>query len=87
VFLRDTCQGKEQTGVQRLGEKLRFLRQQRGMTVRDLAAALGYTGHSHISDIENGKREPRASFILKVALLFGVTTDQLLRDDLDVIEA
>jgi transcriptional regulator with XRE-family HTH domain len=54
------------------------------MTVRDLATALGYRGHSHISDIEQGKREPRIAFILKVADLFHVTTDQLLRDELEV---
>jgi len=37
--------------VQRLGEKIRALRLQRGMTVRELADALGYRGHSHISDM------------------------------------
>jgi transcriptional regulator with XRE-family HTH domain len=68
----------------RFGEKLRTLRLQRGMTVRDLAAALGYRGHSHISDIEQGKREPRMGFVVKVADLFQVTTDQLLRDELEV---
>lgn len=70
--------------MSRFGEKVRTLRQQRGMTIRDLAAALGYRGHSHISDIEQGKREPRIAFILNVAALFNVTTDQLLRDDLEV---
>lgn len=71
--------------MQRLGEKIRMLRLQRGMTVRELADALGYRGHSHISDIEHGKREPRVSFVLKVAQFFNVTTDQLLRDELEVI--
>lgn len=68
----------------RFGEKLRTLRVRRGMTVRELAAALGYRGHSHISDIEQGKREPRIGFVVKVADLFQVTTDQLLRDQLEV---
>jgi len=73
--------------VQRLGEKIRALRLQRGMTVRELADALGYRGHSHISDIEHGKREPRVSFVLKVAQFFQVTTDQLLRDELEIINS
>ena len=68
----------------RFGEKLRTLRLQRGMTVRELAVELGYRGHSHISDIEQGKREPRMGFVVKVADLFHVSTDQLLRDELEV---
>ena len=70
--------------MRRLGEKLRHLRQARGLTVRELAEALGYSGHSHLSDIETGKREPRASFIVKIADFYGVSTDQLLRDDVDI---
>jgi transcriptional regulator with XRE-family HTH domain len=70
--------------MQRFGEKLRALRKQRGLTVRDFAEALGYSGHSHISEVETGKREPKVGFILKVAHFFDVTTDQLLRDDLEL---
>jgi transcriptional regulator with XRE-family HTH domain len=54
------------------------------MTVRELAEAIEYRGHSRISDIETGKRQPTADFILKVADLFGVTMDQLARDELEV---
>ncbi|HEU4328430.1 MAG TPA: helix-turn-helix transcriptional regulator [Roseiflexaceae bacterium] len=70
--------------MQRFGEKVRSLRQQRGMTVRELAEALGYSGHSHISEIETGKREPRVGFILKVAEFFNVSTDQLLKDEVEL---
>jgi len=70
--------------MQRFGEKLRFLRTQRGMTVRDLAEALGYVNSGHISQLENGKREPTAKLVMKVAQLFNVSADQLLRDDLEV---
>jgi transcriptional regulator with XRE-family HTH domain len=72
--------------MQRFGEKLRTLRTQRGMTVRDLAQELGYANSGYISQLENGKREPTVKFIMKVAQLFNVTTDQLLRDDLEVGE-
>jgi transcriptional regulator with XRE-family HTH domain len=70
--------------VQRFGEKVHTLRAYRGMTVRELAQALGYTAHSYVGDVENGKRRPTADFVLKVALLFGVSTDVLMRDDLDL---
>lgn len=70
--------------MQRFGEKVHALRTYRGMTVRDLAQALGYTAHSYVGDVENGKRRPTADFVLKVALLFSVSTDTLMRDDLDL---
>jgi transcriptional regulator with XRE-family HTH domain len=40
--------------------------------------------NSYISDVENGNRIPKADFLLKVADIFEVTVDQLLRDELDV---
>lgn len=70
--------------MQRFGEKVHVLRTAQGMTVRDLAQALGYTAHSYVGDVENGKRRPTADFVLKVALLFSVSTDTLMRDDLDL---
>ena len=70
--------------MQRFGEKLRALRKRHGMTLQEVAAALGYSAHAHISVLENGKKQPTAAVVLKVAQLFGVTTDQLLRDDLEL---
>lgn len=73
--------------MQRFGEKLRTLRLRQGMTLRELAEALGYTAHGHISEMESGKRIPKVSLVLKVATLFGVSMDQLTRDDLDLDDA
>ncbi|MCG8352474.1 MAG: helix-turn-helix domain-containing protein [Chloroflexales bacterium] len=70
--------------MQRFGEKLRTLRLQRGMSVRELTSALGYTGHGYVYNVETGKKKPNVEFVLKVAQLFNVTTDQLLWDDLEV---
>lgn len=70
--------------MQRFGEKLRVLRTQRGITVRELARALGYTAHSYIGDVELGRRRPTADFVLKVAQFFEVSTDSLMRDELDL---
>ena len=63
---------------------MRALRTQRGLTLKQLAAALGHTAHGHISQLECGKKIPTAEFVLSVAQLFGVTTDELLRDDLEL---
>lgn len=71
--------------MQRFGEKLRTLRLQRDMSVRELTKALGYTGHGYIYDIETGKKKPNVEFVLRVADLFHVTTDQLLRDELEIV--
>ena len=72
--------------MQRFGEKLRRLRMHRGMTVRELAVALGYssTSNSYISETETGKRRPKIDFVLKVAQFFGVSMDQLTRDDVEL---
>lgn len=70
--------------MQRFGEKLRTLRTQRGLTMRDLAHALGYTSHAHIGFFESGQRKPSLEFAMRLAAYFGVSVDQLLRDDLDL---
>lgn len=70
--------------MQRFGEKLHALRIQHRMTLKDLALALGYTAHGYISEIESGKKKPTAEFALAVARLFNVTTDQLLKDELEL---
>jgi len=70
--------------MKRFGEKLRRLRKHHHLTLQQLARELGYTAHSHISQIESGKKKPTAEFVLKVSVLFDVTTDQLLKDELDL---
>lgn len=70
--------------MQRFGEKLRLLRTQRAMTVRDVATALGYVSSGRISEIENGKKTPSLAFVMRAAALFNVTPDQLLRDEIDL---
>ena len=70
--------------MQRFGQKLRSLRIAHGMTLMRLATALGHRAHGHISEIEAGKKVPTAPFVLAVAELFGETTDNLLRDELEL---
>jgi transcriptional regulator with XRE-family HTH domain len=70
--------------MKRFGEKLRLLRTRRGITLKELAHSLGLTAHGYISEIESGKKKPTADFVLKVARYFKVTTDELLKDELEV---
>jgi transcriptional regulator with XRE-family HTH domain len=70
--------------MKRFGEKLRVLRTSREMTLKELAYALGLTAHGYISEIEAGKKKPTADFVLKVARYFKITTDELLKDELEV---
>jgi transcriptional regulator with XRE-family HTH domain len=70
--------------MQRFGEKLRALRERRGLSYRQLAATLG-VAHSHIAGLEAGAHQPSAELILKIAKYFGVSTDQLMQDDYEVI--
>ena len=54
--------------MQRFGEKLCRLRTHRGVIVRELAVALGYsaTTNSYITETQTGKRRPKIDFALKV---------------------
>lgn len=69
--------------IHKLGEKLRWLRTQRGLTVRQLGELLG-VDHSHITKIERGENIPSLPLALKIADFFGVSVDQLARDEVDL---
>lgn len=70
--------------MQRFGEKLRSLRVHHNITLAKLSSLLEYNTHSYISELESGRKVPTAAFVLKISYLFDVTTDQLLKDELDV---
>jgi transcriptional regulator with XRE-family HTH domain len=71
--------------IRRFGEKLHALRVQRGLTLKELANELGLTAHGYISELEAGKKMPTAEFVLNVARLFEVTTDELLKDEVELV--
>lgn len=70
----------------RFGEKLRALRMKRGLSVRELARALGYSAHSHIGEVEAGRQQPSIEFALKVSRFFQVSMDRLTKDELELDE-
>jgi transcriptional regulator with XRE-family HTH domain len=70
--------------MKRFGEKLRTLRKRHGLSIRKLTREFGYSSHSYISRIETGKTKPSIEFIIKIADRFGVSVDQLVRDELEI---
>jgi transcriptional regulator with XRE-family HTH domain len=54
------------------------------MSLRELSSVLGYASHAHVNAVEMGKKKPTVEFVMKVAELFEVTPDQLLRDDVEI---
>jgi transcriptional regulator with XRE-family HTH domain len=70
--------------IQRFGEKLRALRLSRSLTLKELASKLGYSAHGYLSELETGVKMPTVELVVKLALVFDVSTDQLLRDDLEL---
>jgi transcriptional regulator with XRE-family HTH domain len=69
--------------MDRFGEKLSILRKRRKLTLRQLGEILE-VHHTFISQIEKGKITPNARMIIKIADIFGVTADQLMRDEIEL---
>jgi putative transcriptional regulator len=72
--------------MERFGEKLRTLRERHGMSLRDLAEALGYPSHGYIGNLESGRRKPSLEMAFKIAKLFNVSVEQLADDELELDE-
>jgi len=69
--------------MKEFGEKLRQLRKQRGLTLVQLGDMLE-VNNTFVSRMERGKAIPNAAMILKISRLFEVTTDQLMKDELEL---
>lgn len=54
-------------------------RKNAGLTQKEVADQIG-VDQTAVSFWENGKTFPRASLLLKIAMLYGVTVDELLSD-------
>jgi len=66
--------------------KLRTLRNRQGLSLRQLATEMGYASHNHLAGIERGERKPSVELVIKIALFFEVSTDQLLLDELELVK-
>ena len=66
--------------LEKLGHKIRFLRQGKGWTLLDLASKTGLS-KAYISDLENGSAgKPNIQYIFGIAQALGTTLDELLHD-------
>ena len=70
--------------MQRFGKKLRILRQKNDVSLRELANQLGFSSHAHLGRIEIGEKKPSAELVLQIARFFDVSTDQLMKDELEI---
>lgn len=59
-----------------VGERIRQLRTERNMTIKELAQELEI-GFTTLGNYERGDREPDLNFIIKVAKYFGVSMDYI----------
>jgi transcriptional regulator with XRE-family HTH domain len=69
--------------MQRFPEKLRVLRERRKLTQQQLAEQLGVTEVS-IYYLESGKRNPGVEMLLKLSRILGVSSDVLIKDELEL---
>ncbi len=72
---------------QRLGEKLRQIREALGLSQAEMLRRLGFEDdlvYNRISDYELGKREPPLPVLLQYAHVSGVYVDTLIDDELDL---
>lgn len=67
--------------MNRFGEKLRALRNQQGLTLRQLGEMLE-VDHSYVARLEKGEKIPNVAMVLKVSRIFDVSTDVLIKDEL-----
>jgi len=63
-----------------LGHRIRHYRRRAGLTLDQLGSQVGKTA-PYLSLVENGKREPRLSFVTEVAVALGVKVDDLLNPE------
>lgn len=61
-----------------LAKRLRDLREEKGLTQKDLAQILGLSSKSTITNYEQNNRDPDYETLIKIAKYFEVSIDYLL---------
>lgn len=72
-------QKTKEAPFQELGTAISTLRKRRGMTLEKLAYEMEIS-KGNLSDIENGRKDPRFSTLKAIAEGLGVSVSQLLKD-------
>jgi len=82
--------GSSRPRPRRLASKLRLVRIKLGLTQQQISERLTtkrspvYPGH--VSEFEQGKREPSLIVLLRYARVANATADELIDDELDLVE-
>ena len=63
-----------------LGESVRKLREKKGISLRELSRQVGVSP-SFLSDLENGRRHPKADRLDEIAKVLGVPSSELAELD------
>jgi transcriptional regulator with XRE-family HTH domain len=69
--------------MEKLGDKVRALRKQHSLTIRQLGEALG-VHNSYITQVETGRVTPSLKLAVRMADFFSVSVDSLVKDDIDI---
>jgi transcriptional regulator with XRE-family HTH domain len=64
-----------------LGERIRELRDEQDMSLREFAKKLGDISPAHVSDIENNRRNPSEDLLRKMAHVLNVPFEELQKLD------
>lgn len=67
-----------------IGKRVRFFRNEKGMSQEELAEATGVT-QEYIARIETGVKGPSLDMILQIANALGTTANDLLSDNLNTL--
>ncbi len=66
-----------------IGERLRSIREAKGMTIYKLSQETGIT-HNHISDLERGVRKPSVETLRRLVVPLGITLSELFSNGEEV---
>jgi transcriptional regulator with XRE-family HTH domain len=76
---------KECSSMVAIGERIKESRKQKSLTQQELAEKLNVT-RSAISNWEVGRNYPDLDLIIQISELFGITLDQLLKEDTTMVQ-
>ncbi len=69
--------------MNKIGSKLRILRNKQGLSTRELGKILNISS-TYIVRIENGQRRPSIDVVANIARFFNFFADQLIMDELEL---
>ncbi len=69
--------------MDKFGEKLRLLRQRRGLSQGELAAMIG-VNQTYVGKMERGEKIPNVAMVLKIADVLSITPNQMMLDNVEL---